>query len=88
LCSACCSRFFDAQYYRIILLDQRGCGRSNPSGCLFHNATSDLVDDLEALRKHLGVEQWLMLGGSWGVALSIAYAQVIEQNGLSCCRLF
>eukprot|EP00879_Flechtneria_rotunda_P015055 GHRR01015731.1.p1 GENE.GHRR01015731.1~~GHRR01015731.1.p1 ORF type:complete len:245 (+),score=48.37 GHRR01015731.1:93-827(+) len=71
------ARFFDPHCYRIILLDQRGCGRSTPYGCLAQNTTADLVDDLELLRQTLGVQQWHMLGGSWGAALAIAYAQVM-----------
>uniref|UniRef100_A0A383VL06 prolyl aminopeptidase n=1 Tax=Tetradesmus obliquus TaxID=3088 RepID=A0A383VL06_TETOB len=74
-CYANHARFFDASTYRIVLLDQRGCGRSTPSGCLAENTTADLVSDLETLRKTLGVHSWLLLGGSWGVALSVAYAQ-------------
>jgi proline iminopeptidase len=70
------ARFFDPAHYRIILVDQRGCGRSTPYGCLAGNTTADLVSDLEQLRKALGVHQWLMLGGSWGVTLTLAYAQV------------
>jgi pimeloyl-ACP methyl ester carboxylesterase len=70
------ARFFDPAHYRIILVDQRGCGRSTPYGCLAGNITADLVSDLEQLRKALGVHQWLMLGGSWGVTLTLAFAQV------------
>lgn len=68
-CFSCCA-------CRIILVDQRGCGRSTPYGCLAGNTTADLVQDLEQLRRALGVQQWVMLGGSWGVALTLAYAQV------------
>jgi pimeloyl-ACP methyl ester carboxylesterase len=57
-------------------VDQRGCGRSTPYGCLAGNTTAELVHDLEQLRRTLGVQQWVMLGGSWGVTLTIAYAQV------------
>jgi proline iminopeptidase len=70
------ARFFDPAHYRIILVDQRGCGRSTPYGCLAGNTTAELVNDLEQLRRKLGVQQWLMLGGSWGVTLTLAYAQV------------
>jgi proline iminopeptidase len=70
-----CRRFFDPSAYRIILLDQRGCGRSTPTACLAENTTADLVSDLETLRQALGIHSWLLFGGSWGVALSIAYAQ-------------
>lgn len=77
-----CRRFFDPQHYRIILLDQRGCGRSTPTGCLHDNTTAALVSDLNTLRKHLNIEQWILLGGSWGVALSIAYAQAYPETVL------
>jgi proline iminopeptidase len=70
-----CRRFFDPSAYRIVLIDQRGCGRSTPTACLAENTTADLVSDLDTLRQTLGIHSWLLLGGSWGVALSIAYAQ-------------
>ncbi|QSQ13298.1 prolyl aminopeptidase [Myxococcus landrumensis] len=68
-------RFFDPSAYRIILMDQRGCGRSTPHACLEENTTWDLVEDLERLRLHLGIERWMLFGGSWGSTLSLAYAQ-------------
>jgi len=75
-------RFFDPQHYRIVCFDQRGSGRSVPnaaddlSASLIDNTTPDLVQDIERLREHLGVEQWgLVLGGSWGSTLALAYAQ-------------
>ncbi|PNH06550.1 Proline iminopeptidase, partial [Tetrabaena socialis] len=68
------SRFFDLTHYKVVLLDQRGCGRSTPRGCLVDNTTQALIADLEALRLHLGLNRWLLFGGSWGVALSLAYA--------------
>lgn len=67
-------RFFDPAHYRIILLDQRGCGRSLPQGEIRENTTQDLVADLEQLRKHLGIERWLVFGGSWGSTLALSYA--------------
>ena len=67
-------RFFDPRKYRIILFDQRGCGRSSPHSELRENTTWDLVNDIEALRDHLGVDQWLVFGGSWGSTLALAYA--------------
>ncbi|EFJ34051.1 hypothetical protein SELMODRAFT_83355 [Selaginella moellendorffii] len=73
------AQFFDSQRYHIVLLDQRGCGKSTPKGCLQENTTWDLVDDLEKLRKHLNVERWLVLGGSWGATLGLAYAQAYPQ---------
>lgn len=69
-----CRRFFDPASYRIILADQRGCGASTPSGCLVDNDSTALVGDMQALRVHLGVDTWVLFGGSWGVALSLAYA--------------
>ena len=68
-------RFFDPAFYSIVLFDQRGCGRSTPSGETAFNTTPDLVDDLERLRQHLGIERWLVFGGSWGSTLALAYAQ-------------
>ncbi|HEX5650073.1 MAG TPA: prolyl aminopeptidase [Steroidobacteraceae bacterium] len=68
-------RFFDPRRYRIVLFDQRGCGRSRPHASLEDNTTWHLVADIEALRKHLGIERWLVFGGSWGSTLSLAYAQ-------------
>jgi proline iminopeptidase len=68
-------QFFDPGYYRIILFDQRGCGKSSPSGCTEENTTWHLVADMEALRRHLGLERWLLFGGSWGATLALAYAQ-------------
>lgn len=73
-CNPSQRRFFDPAYYRIILLDQRGCGRSKPLGCTTHNTTSDLVADIEALRLHLNIDKWLVFGGSWGSTLALAYA--------------
>jgi proline iminopeptidase len=67
--------FFDPGRYRIILFDQRGCGRSRPHASLEDNTTWHLVADMEALRRHLGVERWLVFGGSWGSTLALAYAQ-------------
>lgn len=66
-------RFFDPTYYRIVLFDQRGCGRSEPAGCIENNTTPRLVEDIESLRKHLGISRWLVFGGSWGSTLAIAY---------------
>lgn len=67
--------FFDPARYRIILIDQRGAGRSIPQGELRHNTTADLLHDLEWLRQRLGVDRWLLFGGSWGAALALLYAQ-------------
>jgi proline iminopeptidase len=68
-------RFFDPSRYRIVLFDQRGCGASRPHAELRQNTTWDLVSDIEALREHLGIERWLVFGGSWGSTLALAYAQ-------------
>jgi proline iminopeptidase len=68
-------RFFDPGKYRIVLYDQRGCGKSTPSASLVDNTTAHLVADTEALRKHLGIECWQVFGGSWGSTLALAYAQ-------------
>jgi proline iminopeptidase len=68
-------RFFDPHRYRIVLFDQRGCGASRPHAELRENTTWDLVRDIEALRCHLGIERWLVFGGSWGSTLALAYAQ-------------
>lgn len=67
--------FFDPSAYRIVLFDQRGCGQSRPHASLEHNTTWDLVADIEALRERLGIERWLVFGGSWGSTLGIAYAE-------------
>ncbi|MBK5930329.1 prolyl aminopeptidase [Halochromatium salexigens] len=86
-------RFFDPKRYRIILLDQRGCGRSTPHASLEHNSTWDLVADLERIREHLGLERWLVFGGSWGSTLALAYAETHPERvsalvlrGIFLCR--
>ncbi len=86
-------RFFDPQRYRIILFDQRGCGKSTPHAELSHNTTWDLVADIEALRQHLQIDQWVVFGGSWGSTLALAYAQKHPQQvlglilrGIFLCR--
>lgn len=67
-------RFFDPKHYRIVLFDQRGCGRSKPTAELEENSTWDLVHDIELIRKHLGFRSWVVFGGSWGSTLALAYA--------------
>jgi proline iminopeptidase len=67
--------FFDPTKYRAVLFDQRGCGRSKPHGLLEHNKTWDLLADMETIRERLGIEKWLLFGGSWGSALALLYAQ-------------
>lgn len=68
-------RYFDPAFFRIVLFDQRGCGRSTPLGCIGENTTAHLISDIEALRAELGVRQWMVFGGSWGSTLGLAYAQ-------------
>lgn len=72
--------FFDPERYRIILFDQRGAGRSTPSGELKNNTTQHLIADMERIRHHLGIERWLLFGGSWGAALALLYAQRYPQR--------
>ena len=67
-------RFFDPTVYRIILIDQRGCGKSTPHSELRENDTWALVSDIEAVREHLGIEKWVLFGGSWGSTLALSYA--------------
>jgi proline iminopeptidase len=74
-------RFFDPARYRIVLFDQRGCGRSTPHGELTDNTTPHLIVDMEALRRELGVDSWLVFGGSWGSTLALAYAEAHPE----CC---
>jgi proline iminopeptidase len=68
-------RYHDPSRYRIVLFDQRGCGRSTPHASLEANTTWDLVEDIERLRQHLGLERWQVFGGSWGSTLALAYAE-------------
>lgn len=68
-------RYFDAKKWRIVLHDQRGCGKSKPFSELRENTTWDLVADIEKLREHLGIERWVVFGGSWGSTLSLAYVE-------------
>jgi|APFre7841882724_1041349.scaffolds.fasta_scaffold44841_1 proline iminopeptidase len=86
-------RFFDPEAYRILVYDQRGAGRSTPLGELRDNTTPHLVTDLEGLRAHLGVERWLVFGGSWGSTLALAYAEAhpdrclgLVLRGVFLCR--
>ena len=75
-------RFFDPARYHIILMDQRGCGLSQPFGELQGNTTQDLLDDMELIRDKLRIEQWLLFGGSWGGTLALLYAQQYPQRVL------
>lgn len=74
-CNPTMRRYHDPKAYRIILFDQRGCGRSTPHASLEANTTWDLVADMERLREALKIEKWQLLGGSWGSTLSLAYAE-------------
>jgi proline iminopeptidase len=73
-------RFFNPERYQIILMDQRGCGLSTPFGELQHNTTQDLIADMEQIRQQLGIQQWLLFGGSWGGTLALLYAQQYPQT--------
>lgn len=75
-------RFFDPARYHIVLFDQRGCGRSTPFAELTDNTTAHLVADIEAIREHLGIERWVVFGGSWGSTLALAYAQAHPERCL------
>lgn len=86
-------RFFDPTHYRIVIFDQRGAGRSTPLGSLDGNTTLNLIADIEALRRHLGIERWIVFGGSWGSTLAIAYAEAhpdrclaLVLRGIFLCR--
>ena len=72
-CSPAHRCFFDPAYYRIVLFDQRGCGKSTPYASLNHNTTKHLVADIEVLRQHLWIDNWLVFGGSWGATLALVY---------------
>ena len=74
-CDGNSRRYFDPDHYRIVLFDQRGCGRSRPHACLEDNTTWHLCADMERLREHLNISDWLVFGGSWGSTRSLAYAQ-------------
>ncbi len=76
-------RFFDPDYYRIIIFDQRGAGRSAPLGCLEDNTLHNIVDDIEKLRTRLNIERWHLFGGSWGSTLAMAYSQKHPQRCIS-----
>ena len=91
--SASHRQFFDPAFYRIIIFDQRGAGRSTPLGELQGNTTLHLIGDIETLRKHLNIERWLVFGGSWGSTLALAYAEhhphrtmALVLRGIFLCR--
>jgi len=86
-------RFFNPDAYRVVLFDQRGCGRSTPHASLEDNSTAHLVADMERIREHLGIERWVVFGGSWGSTLALAYAEAHPQRvlglvlrGIFLCR--
>ncbi len=86
-------RFFNPEKYRIILFDQRGCGRSQPYASLENNTTPDLIEDMERIRNELAIERWVLFGGSWGSTLAVAYAEQFPQRvqalilrGVFLCR--
>ena len=79
-CNTHARRFFNPEKYRIVLFDQRGCGRSTPHASLVANTTWHLVADIERLRQHLAIERWQVFGGSWGSTLALAYAQTHPQR--------
>ena len=86
-------RFFDPAHYRVVIYDQRGAGRSRPLGELRQNTTPLLVEDIERLRRHLGIERWIVFGGSWGSTLALAYATgypercaALVLRGIFLCR--
>jgi proline iminopeptidase len=77
-------RFFDPAHWRVVIFDQRGAGRSRPLGELRDNTTPQLVADIEVLRRHLGIDSWLLFGGSWGSTLALAYAQAHPERVAGC----
>ncbi len=79
-CSPAMRRYFDPQVFRVILFDQRGCGRSRPHASVENNTTWHLVADIERLRKLFDVEKWIVFGGSWGATLALIYAQAHPDN--------
>jgi proline iminopeptidase len=92
-CESYHRRFFDHERYRLVLFDQRGAGRSTPHADLRNNTTWDLVADIERIREHLGIERWLLFGGSWGSTLALAYAETHPERvtglilrGVFLCR--
>jgi proline iminopeptidase len=92
-CEAFHRQFFDPEKYRIVLFDQRGCGRSTPHAELQDNTTQTLIADIEMIRERLAIDKWVVFGGSWGATLGLAYAQAHPQRvlglilrGIFLCR--
>lgn len=79
-CSPAMRRYFDPEDWRIILFDQRGCGRSRPHAAINANTTWDLVDDIERIQETLGIDRWAVFGGSWGATLALIYAETHPQS--------
>ncbi|MDG6774512.1 prolyl aminopeptidase [Thiomicrorhabdus sp. ZW0627] len=75
-------QFFNPNEYRIVLFDQRGCGRSRPHACLTNNTTAHLIEDIEKIRRHLEIDKWVLFGGSWGSTLALLYAQAYPERSL------
>ncbi len=84
-CNPIFRRFFDPRHYRVIMLDQRGCGRSQPYASAEDNTSQALLNDIDALRQHLGIERWLLFGGSWGSTLALLVAQRWPERCLGLC---
>ena len=82
-CKAYHRQFFDPARYRAVLFDQRGCGRSTPHGAIERNDTQALIDDMEAIRTRLGIDRWVVFGGSWGATLGLAYAEAHPERVLA-----
>jgi proline iminopeptidase len=92
-CDAASRRYFDPNLYRIVTFDQRGCGRSTPHASLENNTTQALIADMEQIREQLGIDKWVLFGGSWGSTLALAYAQMHPERvqglilrGIFLCR--
>jgi len=92
-CDSASRRYFDPALYRIVTFDQRGCGRSTPHASLENNTTQALIGDIERIREHLGIDKFVLFGGSWGSTLALAYAQAHPQRvhglilrGIFLCR--
>lgn len=92
-CEPAHRRYFDPEHYRIILFDQRGCGKSRPHASLQNNTTHDLIDDLEKIRDFLDIKRWVVFGGSWGSTFALAYAEThanrvlgLVLRGIFLCR--
>jgi len=92
-CSPIHRQFFNPEDYRIILFDQRGCGKSRPHACLTNNSTAHLIEDIEKIRRLLNIDKWVLFGGSWGSTLSLLYAQTYPERvlglilrGIFLCR--